>query len=379
MLFTLEALEAKEGDALILHYGTVDDPKFIVIDGGPPGVYLGSLKPRLDQIKAAVSPDEPLPLRMVMVSHIDADHIAGVMELAEKLVKVQNSGLALPYEILTMWHNSFDDLLGNEDEELTASVQKAAAASLGGAASSKFPVHEHTALVLASVNQGRRLRDATTALGATVNEGFTGLVMVPEGEQSRVVELGDGLTFTVIGPQQEQVEALQEEWNKQAKKLGVLRAAAFVDESVFNLSSIVVVAKLGKQTMLLTGDSRGDFVLKGLERAGLLKNGVCHFDLLKINHHGSDNNVSTEYFRRLTADNYVVSGDGKHGNPEKATFQMLLEARGKAEFTIHLTNDKPATAVKFLKDSRAGKKYDVVIRDKDSYSTWVDLADESVV
>jgi beta-lactamase superfamily II metal-dependent hydrolase len=342
-------------------------------------VYTGSLKPRLDQLKAAVSPDDPLPLRMVMVSHIDDDHINGILALAEKLVKVQEDGMALPYEILTMWHNSFDDLLGNEDEELTASVQKAAAASITGSNSSKFPVHEDTALVLASVNQGRRLRDATTALGATVNEGFSGLVMVPEGEPSREVDLGDGLTFTVIGPQQEQVEALQEEWNKQAKKLGVMRAAAFVDESVFNLSSIVVVAKLGKKTMLLTGDSRGDCVLKGLERAGMLKNGVCHFDLLKINHHGSDNNVSTEYFRRLTADYYVVSGDGKHGNPEKATFQMLLEARGKEEFTIHLTNDKPATAVKFLKDSQAGKKYDVVIRDKDSYSTWVDLADESVI
>lgn len=380
MLFTLEALEAKKGDALILHYGDdVDHPKLIVIDGGPAGVYNGSLKPRLDQLKAAISPNDPLPLRMVMVSHIDDDHINGILAMTEKLVKLQDDGMALPYEIMTMWHNSFDDLLGNEDEELTASVQKAAVASVSGKFSANFPVREEAALVLASVNQGRRLRDATTALGATVNEGFSGLVMVPEGDSSREVELGDDLIFTVVGPQQEQVEALQEEWNKQAKKLGVMRAAAFVDESVFNLSSIVVVAKLGKKTMLLTGDARGDFVLKGLERAGLLKNGACHFDLLKVNHHGSDNNVSTEYFRRLTADHYVVSGNGEHGNPEKATFQMLLEARGKAEFTIHLTNDKPASAVKFLKDSRAGRKYDVVIRDNNSYSTWVDLGQESVI
>jgi hypothetical protein len=380
MLFTLEALEAKKGDALLLHYGDdVNNPNLILIDGGPAGVYNATLKPRLDQIKEAISPDDPLPLRMVMVSHIDDDHINGVLTLTEKLVKLQKERTPLPYEIITMWHNSFDDLLGNEDEELTATVQRAAAASVGGRFSANFPVRHESALVLASVNQGRRLRDATNALGATVNEGFRGLVMVPEGDSCREVDLGDDLTFTVIGPQQEQVEALQEEWNRQAKKLGVLRAAAFVDESVFNLSSIVVVAKMGKKTMLLTGDSRGDFVLKGLERAGMLKNGACHFDLFKINHHGSDNNVSTDYFRRVTADYYVVSGNGEHGNPEKATFQMLLDARGNDEFTIHLTNDKPASAVKFLKESRGGRKYDVVIRDENSYSTWVDLGEESVI
>ena len=34
-LFTLEAIKAKHGDSLILHYGKEDDPRFILIDGGP--------------------------------------------------------------------------------------------------------------------------------------------------------------------------------------------------------------------------------------------------------------------------------------------------------------------------------------------------------
>ena len=34
-VFTLEALEAKHGDSLLLHYGTLDAPRLIVIDGGP--------------------------------------------------------------------------------------------------------------------------------------------------------------------------------------------------------------------------------------------------------------------------------------------------------------------------------------------------------
>ncbi|HPM83944.1 MAG TPA: hypothetical protein PLF81_24730, partial [Candidatus Anammoximicrobium sp.] len=81
MPFALEALEAKKGDSLLLHYGRDSDPKLIVIDGGPSGVYARSLKPRLDQLKQQRSPDDPLPIRMVMVSHIDDDHINGVLQM----------------------------------------------------------------------------------------------------------------------------------------------------------------------------------------------------------------------------------------------------------------------------------------------------------
>jgi hypothetical protein len=59
---------------------------------------------------------------------------------------------------------------------------------------------------------------------------------------------------------------------------------------------------------------------------------------LKVPHHGSDNNMETIFFKRVPADHYIFSGDGEHGNPERATLQMLLDARGaEADYTIHLT------------------------------------------
>ena len=77
MIFTLEALQAKHGDCLVLHYGPNEDPKIIVIDGGPGGVYKDSLKPRLLEIRDALTPDDSLPLSMLMVSHMDDDHVNG--------------------------------------------------------------------------------------------------------------------------------------------------------------------------------------------------------------------------------------------------------------------------------------------------------------
>ncbi len=80
--------------------------------------------------------------------------------------------------------------------------------------------------------------------------------------------------------------------------------------------------------MLLTGDARGDKIIENLEEHGLMDDeGKIHVDLLKMPHHGSDRNVEDDFFKRVTADHYVVSGDGRHHNPELETYRMLFKAR----------------------------------------------------
>jgi hypothetical protein len=78
-------------------------------------------------------------------------------------------------------------------------------------------------------------------------------------------------------------------------------------------------------------------VMRGLQDAGVLTGATAHFDVLKVPHHGSDRNVTVDFFRRLPADHYIVSGNGKHGNPELETLRMLAEARGAAPYTVHFT------------------------------------------
>ena len=105
-----------------------------------------------------------------------------------------------------------------------------------------------------------------------------------------------------------------------------------------NLSSIVVLAEAGGKRMLLTGDARGDKILRGWSWSACSRRAATlHVDLLKVPHHGSANNLETGFFERMTADHYVFSGNGEHGNPERETLEMLFEARGDEPFTIHLT------------------------------------------
>jgi hypothetical protein len=67
------------------------------------------------------------------------------------------------------------------------------------------------------------------------------------------------------------------------------------------------------------------------------KAGKLHVDILKVPHHGSSNDVAQDFFERITADHYVFSGNGEHGNPERETIEMLLVARGDTSFTMHFT------------------------------------------
>ena len=378
MLFTLEALEAKHGDSLLLHFGTPNKPGLVVIDGGPPGVYKKSLKPRLEQLRTKRATNGRLPVRMVMVSHIDDDHIAGVLQMIKELDELREKNKEQPYNILTLWHNSFDDILGNETDVLTSNLKGAAAAAAAGEAMpADLPISRAGALILASVRQGRDLRAHAKALSLDVNEGFDRLIGVPDGEKGKTLKLAAGLSFTVIGPNRQRMEDLRLEWEKEIKRLGVARQAAFVDDSVFNLSSVVVIAKAGTRRMLLTGDARGDDILAALKQAKVLEaNGKCHFDLLKMPHHGSDRNVETDFFRAVTADHYVVSGNGDHGNPEVATLKMLSEARPDDKFTIHLTNTESKLTKFFNKEKADGRRYKVVFRAPSALSVRVDLGDK---
>lgn len=54
-------------------------------------------------------------------------------------------------------------------------------------------------------------------------------------------------------------------------------------------------------------------------------------------HGGEKRNVTPDFFERVLAKHYVVSGDGKHGNPDPAMFEMLFSARPALDYTVHMT------------------------------------------
>ncbi|MDP2710844.1 MAG: hypothetical protein Q8O56_06460 [Solirubrobacteraceae bacterium] len=385
MIFSLEALQAFQGDCLLLHAGSATQPLLVLIDGGPSSTWETSLRPRLEQLRGERAGDEAgaaLSIDLAMVSHIDDDHIHGMLDFAGELVTEQLDARPLSYEVQTLWHNAFDDVVDDADALRSAAVD-VLSQPVGDPRADE--IRAAGLAIVASVNQGRELRDQAARLGWSVNDPFDGPVVLPP-DGRRAITLGD-VTLTVVCPHATQLEKLHEAWDTWLRQhphaiKDPAATAAFVDRSPYNLSSIVVLAECAGKRMLLTGDARGDHVLSGLDAAGIAEQGATHVDILKLPHHGSIRNLAEEFFARITADHYVISANGRHGNPETETLELIAASRSDDDFEIHLTNragsgDLEQRMEQFLaaRDA-AGRTYRVSFRDEDALSLRIDLLEE---
>lgn len=350
--FTLEVLPSGEGDCLLLHWGP--ERSIAVIDGGPAKTFETTLAPRLDEIrkkrKAAT-----LELALVMVSHVDNDHIIGIRKLFRELFKDQDAEKPEQdrrFKANRLWLNTFRDILGDAfdgyyTQQATAAVVATAAGNMTSenlkqAGLDNVPAKEveHLALVLAGHADGRTLRADYEFLFRKdrimrINMPFgrpndaSPLMLTAPPMKAQI----DGLELHVSGPSQAELVKLREDFELFLKKKGLgvpaalLAAAGAQDTSPTNLSSVVCLLKFDGKTILMTGDARGDRILKGLQGAGLRDDRALHVNVLKVPHHGSSHNAGPNFFRSITADTYVISANGNYSNPDRETLEWLIESR----------------------------------------------------
>jgi hypothetical protein len=187
-----------------------------------------------------------------------------------------------------------------------------------------------------------------------MNEPFGGIVAAGARDVPvtlrPIISKVDPLRLRVIAPSEKRVAVLRRKWiewvRRHPRNLKEALTTAYKDQSVYNLSSIVVLVTYEGKSILLTGDARGDDILQGLETEGLMRERPFHVDLLKLPHHGSSNNVRPDFFEQVTADHYVASGDQiAFPNPRRETFEWIRAARKKVKFDrpyhVWLTYDLP--------------------------------------
>lgn len=369
-MIVLEALNAKHGDSLLLRYEDNGEQRLWLIDGGPPGVFKNSLHPRLEELRGDA---DALRVDLAMVSHIDEDHIAGMLQLTRQLVKLKDQGKSLPLDIQRFWHNGFREIVGGGN--LSAIAPAAAAASLAasqdnlGEIAAKFGIDTVAGqLVLASVGQGADLLADIDTLEIPLNEPLGHRIEAPQ-----TLEL-DGATITFLGPLRTRLDALKQHWADAVTAGDVTQLVGLfredLDDSVTNLASISMLVAIGDRKILLTGDARGDDIVAGWKAAGHALDNPVHLDILKVPHHGSNRNITPEFLELFPADHYVISADGKYSNPDVATLQAMAETIGNRPYTVHLTNRTPAmkAALDALEHERKkpGRRFEVRLRDKDA-------------
>jgi hypothetical protein len=317
-MFKLHVIQARFGDTLLLEFGTTNEPRYVLVDGGPPRNYAGALRPALDAIVGVGG-----KLDLVILSHVDNDHIVGLLELLADLEDDQVSARPLRNQIGQLWYNSFARTL-DPSGDISQGVQAMAAVASAANVAMPFAMD-----AFYGIKEGNHLRLLARKLKVPTNSGFRDDLILVETAR-KAVTFGP-LALTVVGPTKANLRALQTEWldwlaRAAEKNVADPSTATMVDRSIPNLSSIVLLATCQGKTILLTGDARGDHILTGLTTAKIAKQGKLHVDVLKVQHHGSARNASRDFFQAVTADTYVVSANGRDDNPDLDTLQWIVES-----------------------------------------------------
>ncbi|WP_323969235.1 ComEC/Rec2 family competence protein [Aeromonas veronii] len=293
-MFKISALPASYGDCLWIEYGTENDPCVILIDAGPSAPKI--LKSRLEQLAA-----QGRSLELVVVTHVDRDHIGGILNLLE------NDFYGA--EVRDLWFNGFRHLPSPDALEAFGEKQG----------------EQLTKLILAKKIAWNAVLD---------NAGF---MVTPE--LCPELKLPGGAKITLLSPDAEQLKALRANWVKvcgeadlyadipaQAMYFGKDDVEAFgaetldiptlaglpfsEDSSEANGSSIAFIIEYDGKRVLLGADAYPSRMLKSLEK--IEGNPSYAFDLVKVPHHGSENNVSKEFVEALDCRRYLFSTNGSY-------------------------------------------------------------------
>jgi len=370
----IHAINAAEGDCLLLE----SDGAYALIDGGIAGNYAANLQPYLLQEIGAAG-----HLEVILVSHVDTDHITGIIDLLADIERARADGEPDdPVEVGDLWHNSFGTTLETATGALFANLQ----AMMSQAGRANFAA-ANGSVALLGIAQGARLQRKAAQLGISLNGFFGGKRITQETMVGQTWSLG-GADFVVAGPTIANLKELQDDWikwierNMDAFALGNSQAMANADKSVPNLSSIVLFGSTPHGDILLTGDARGDHILQGLEQGGLIAAGATRsLRLLKVQHHGSDRNVAADFFKRLPADIYLISANGKHGNPDDEVLAMIVDLAhaDNRKPLIVVTNEAPSLA--WLRQNRPQAQfgYELIVRDPGKHAVLIDLVSGDAV
>jgi hypothetical protein len=354
----VRVFDASDGDCLLLS-SAGNKPVHVLVDGGRTKSFVAHTRKLLAELDK---------LDVAMVSHIDDDHITGVLRLAEDevawrafefhktiVVKPKKPAFPKPPPIGEVWHNGLFRMVGDDIAPQVEEVLSVASTVLAGSSDADMrglasQLGDLATGEKASMELTRRL--STEQLGIPLNPDVDdgGLMTT---DKVGVLERGK-LRFHLLGPSQKQIDDLGEKWRawlgKSKKVLRTLQAQMVADEERLgtpaidaalgdglsgvteaNVASLMfLVEEQGGGTALLTGDGVSDAILSGLRlRKKLDQAGRIHVGVLKVQHHGATGNVTEEFVNSVTADHYVFCGNGASRNPELEVVESFALARSK--------------------------------------------------
>lgn len=308
-VFRLAMLRAGDGDCLMLTWGAEGALHHIVIDGGRAAAYY-DLKPMLASMARNGE-----PLELFVLTHIDADHIAGALSF----IKDEQ----LPVEPRQVWFNGYDQM-----NTLQALGEKQGDEYSIALADREWP------------------QNSSFANGVASRENASGVIDVA------------GLKITILSPDGEHLRGMRDRWAdwrteqaaRETRRREAREAVAAselvalgrspmptplvvedlakpgrIDHEAPNGSSIGFIAEWCGRRVLLAGDAHPDVLTTAIRPLAEAEGGRYRIDVLKVSHHGSQGNTTPELVKLLDCHRFAFSTNGNvHGHPDPEAIARIL-------------------------------------------------------
>lgn len=336
----------------------------ILVDFGYSNTYKKHVEEHLINMAA-----EKEKLDLIIVTHIDQDHISGGIRFFE-----ENGNANAPKIIGVgeVWHNSYRHLeMAETDKVLTEKERKHIASN-----SIVIEQNREGNTTDTSGKQGSRLATNLHLRGYKWNSSFGGQAISYKGKDA--ICLNDEVKVTVLSPTMKELEGLKKIWKRELKVkfptielnneiifddaiecVSLMRrpniapnssrdtsttinlenlARTQIEEDIdeINASSITCIIEFMKKKILLLGDSKSSIVEEQIKKIYKEAKFPIIFDAIKIAHHGSARNTRNELLDIIDSENYFISTNGSvHGHPDIETIAKIV-IRENSGFTRNL-------------------------------------------
>lgn len=349
MTFTLTMHPGSDGDALVLQWGDPATPRHAVVDLGRTADYR-ALRPWLTSTGN---------IDLLVVTHIDADHIEGAMPMVAEP--------AAPFHPDDVWFNAHEHLRQARDRRNEYEIM--------------------------AVLQGEKLSHGIRRFGWPWNRAFDGGPVSTDSPQGAVPYTLHGLTITLLSPNDRALSILEKDWDKAVKAaalrhgdkdeadagpvglevLSALDVAALAkrsfkaDSAAPNGSSIAFLAEYAGRRVLMAADAHPAILADRLKALGYSAQNRLPLDLFKLSHHGSKANLSPELLTLIDCTRFAISTDGsRHNFPDPETIARILVADPGRHKTFYC-NFRQKQVLRWAEDSDLQKcwKYQFVMPPQD--------------
>lgn len=346
-MISIKMYKADEGDSFLV---SIDNEKFnVLIDMGFEETYKKFIKKDLEDLaKRGKSID------LLVITHIDNDHISGALNFI-----YENGENMKIINVKEVWHNSYKHL--NFEKKIIA-LPKEELKVLNKLKQENNLPFKTDGLSDIGAKEGSTLAGLLYKYNYNWNTSFNNKAVCIENADE--INFGD-IKFILISPDIGKLNKLANKWKEKltsifhdfkltedeifdeafelyiknlppedyvindissdvSHDLKKLASKNEIEYSAQNGSSIAFIIEIYGKKLLFLADAHHTLVTEQLEI--LKKNGYeLDFEIIKVSHHGSNKNISTELISLIESKKYLFSTNGKKNqHPEVEALSKII-------------------------------------------------------